>query len=252
MTFWASLRKEIIEQNRTKKLLVTVIVLVLFGMLSPVMAKYMPELFKIIPGADQFAIIMPTPTIADAIGQYVKNISQFAIILALLLPMGAVAVEKEKGTAAMMLVKPLPRSVFLLVKFLSYGFTFLVSITLAGMVAYLYTWYLFAPMNVGAWIAINLLLWLYAMVYIALTLLFSTLVKSQALAAGISFGVLIVLSIVGSLPTISKHLPAQLITWGGEIMLGMKTSYWSALIVSIVIILASFFLAWIMFEKQEL
>jgi len=229
-----------------------VIILVLFGMLSPVMAKYMPEIFKALPGAEQFAALMPPPTIADAIGQYVKNISQFAILLALLLPMGAVVLEKDKGTAALMLVKPLPAGLFLLAKFLAFGFTFLAGIGLAAVAGYLYTWYLFGTLDLGAWIAMNLLLWLYVMVYTALTLLFSTLVKSQALAAGLSFGVLILLSIVGSLPTMAKHLPAQLVSWGSGLMLGSNTPYWSALIISLGIVAGCFFLAWGLFERQEL
>jgi ABC-2 type transport system permease protein len=252
MIFWASLRKEILEQIRTKRLMITIILLVVFAMLSPVMAKYMPEIFKAVPGAEQFAALMPTPTIKDAIDQYVKNTSQFAIILALLLPMGAVALEKDKGTAAMMLVKPLPRWIFLLTKFLALGFTFLIGIALAGMMGYLYTWYLFAPMNLGAWVAINLMLWLYVMVYVAMTLLFSTLVRSQAAAAGMSFGVLIVLSIIGSIPTIAKHLPAQLVVWSGELMMGAGTAYWSSLVVSVGIVVGSYCLAWWVFRRQEL
>ena len=34
----------------------------------------------------------------DAVTQYIKNIGQFGVILALLLTMGAVAQEKDKGT----------------------------------------------------------------------------------------------------------------------------------------------------------
>lgn len=252
MIFWASLRKEILEQFRTRRFLITLIVLVLFGMLSPVMAKYLPELMKAIPGTGQFQITMPLPTINDAITQYIKNTSQFAIILALLLPMGAVAVEKDKGTAAMMLVKPLPRWMFLLTKFKALAFTFLVSIAAAGLMGYLYTWYLFGAMDIGAWMAINLLLWLYAMVYVAITLLFSTLMKSQAAAAGLSFGVLIVLSIVGAIPQIAKHLPATLVTWSAEIMAKAGTTHWSSVIVSAAIIIGCYLLSWVLFRKQEL
>lgn len=252
MIFWASLRKEILEQIRTKRLLIIIIVLVLFAMLSPVMAKYMPEIFKAVPGAEQFAALMPTPTIKDAIDQYVKNTSQFSIILALLLPMGAVALEKEKGTAGMMLVKPLPRWIFLLTKFLAMGIVFFIGISLAGLMGYLYTWYLFAPMDIGTWIAINLLLWLYAMVYVSMTILFSTLVRPQAAAAGISFGLLIVLSIIGSVPTIARHLPAQLVTWSNELMLATGNTYWSSICVSAILVAGSYVLAWLIFRKQEL
>lgn len=252
MTFWASLRKELMEQVRTRRLLVTLTVLVVFAMLSPVMAKLMPELFKSIPGADQFASLMPAPTVNDAIVQYVKNINQFSFVLALLLPMGAVVVEKEKGTAAMMLVKPLPRGTFLLTKFLAFGITFLSAFAVAGLAGYFYTWYLFEALDFGAWVIINLLLWLYAMLFVSITLFFSTLMKSQALAAGISFGILIILSILGGFPNVAEYLPAQLVAWSSELLLGVNSAYWPAFWTSIAVIFLCYFFAWWIFSKQEL
>ena len=52
---------------------------------------------------DQFQIVLPTPTAADAVDQLVKNLSQFGILVAVLLAMGSVATEKERGTAALIL-----------------------------------------------------------------------------------------------------------------------------------------------------
>ena len=93
------------QQWRTKRLLVVVAVFVLFGLMSPLIAKFTPELLRTIEGAEQFADLIPEPTSTDAITQYIKNLTQFGFILAVLLGMGAIAGEKEKGTAAMFHVK---------------------------------------------------------------------------------------------------------------------------------------------------
>jgi ABC-2 type transport system permease protein len=252
MTFIASLRKEFIEQWRTYRFLVLVIVLAFFGMTSPLLAKYTPELLKIIPATGGITIAMPPPTVMDAILQYVKNVSQFGILLALLLSMGVVAQEKDKGTAAMMLVKPLSRGAFILSKVTALGLAFLASLLIAGMGAYYYTVILFQPVDLGAWLAMNLLLWVYMLVYVSLTVLFSTLTRSQAAAAGLSFGMLLLLGLVGSLGSLGQYLPSQLITWGGEVMVGGASTYWPALAVSLGIVLASVAISLVSFNQQEL
>ena len=252
MTFIASLRKEFIEQWRTYRLLVLVVVLAFFGMTSPVLAKYTSELLKAIPATGGVTLVMPPPTVMDAVSQYVKNVSQFGFLLALLLSMGAVASEKEKGTAAMMLVKPLSRATFVLSKVSALGLSFLASLLIAGLGAYYYTVLLFQPVDLGLWLAMNLLLWVYMLVFIALTVLFSTLTRSQAAAAGLSFGVLLLMALVGSLGKLGEYMPAQLINWGGGLLAGVTTSYWPALAVSLGLIVTCVMIALISFRKQEL
>ena len=98
---------------------------------------------SLIPGGEAFKDLIPPPTMLDAVGQYIKNTTQFGVVLALLLAMGVVVQEKERGTAAMMLVKPLPRGAFLLAKFVALALAFLVGLALAGAGGYFYTLVLF-------------------------------------------------------------------------------------------------------------
>ncbi|MFH2039592.1 MAG: ABC transporter permease, partial [Chloroflexota bacterium] len=101
MNFWVVFRKEMLEQWRTYKVLIVGAVLFLFGLSSPLLAKFTPEMLAAVPGLPAgMADFIPTPTVGDAITQYIKNMSQFGILLALLMSMGSVAQEKERGTAA--------------------------------------------------------------------------------------------------------------------------------------------------------
>jgi ABC-2 type transport system permease protein len=252
MTFFTSLRKEMIEQWRTSRLLAAGAVLVFFGITSPLAAKFLPEMMRFIPGAEQFAGLIPPPTILDAVGQYVKNISQFAVLLAVLLSMGAVVSEKEKGSAALVLVKPLSRGAFLLSKFCALALVFAACILVAGLGAYYYTLLLFGPLDLGAFMLSNLLLWLYALVYVAATLLFSTLVRSQAAAAGLSVGMLLLFSLVGASPVLAKYLPAHLLDWASALLTGQPLSAWPALYISLGLIAASVVAAWAAFRRQEI
>ena len=110
--FSVLLRKELLEQVRTWRMVVVVIVFAIFGIGSPALARYTPELVKALAGS-QFTIQVPTPTVTDAVVQFLKNLGQTGILAAVLLSMGSVATEKEGGTAALLLTKPASRGAFL-------------------------------------------------------------------------------------------------------------------------------------------
>ena len=251
MLFWVALRKELLEQWRSYRLLVVAAVLLAFGLLSPLAAKYTPEIIRLLPNGDEIAGLIPPPTMLDAVAQYLKNMSQFIVILALLLTMGAVTQERERGTAAMMLSKPLPRWAFLTAKFAALGLTFATGLLLAGAGAYYYTWLLFGPLDAGAWLAANGLLLVYTLVYVALTLLCSVLARSQAAAGGLALGVLIGLAVLGAIPQIGRYLPGELVNWAARLM-SSGAAAWPALGVSLALIAGALVAAWWRFERQEL
>ena len=91
------------------------------------------------------------------------------------------------------------------------------------------------------------------MVYAAVTLLCSTLARSQVASGGAAFGVVILLATAGAIPRVGEWLPAQLLTWGTELALSQSPHpAWPALAVSSGIILVASLGAWVAFERQEL
>jgi ABC-2 type transport system permease protein len=252
MSLFVAFRKEWLELIRTYRLLIVAIVLVFFGLTSPLLAKYTPEIIKLIPGGEAISQVIPPPTVWDAVAQYVKNMTQFSIILALLLTMGTIAQEKDKGTAAMMLVKPMPRSAFIGAKFLASGTMFAICLLAAGLACYYYTLLLFEAMDILRWLSLNALLFVYVMVFVALTLFCSTLTKSQAGAGGIALGLMVVLGLIGAIPNLGKYLPGELISWGGRLVQGNTSTSWPALGISLGLIVVSLLAAWLVFRKQEL
>jgi ABC-2 type transport system permease protein len=250
---WVVFRKEMAEQWRSYRLLIVTAVLLLFGLASPLLAKYGPEILRLaLPEGEEILKLMPAPTVVDAVSQYLKNITQFGVLLAVLMAMGAVSLEKDKGTAGLMLVKPIPRSVFLLAKFLALGSTFTVGVILAGVAAYYYALLLFGPLDLPAWFALNGLLLVFLLVYVALTLLCSTLTGSQVVSGGLAFGAIVILSGLSAVPRLGKVMPGQLNTWAGNLVTGTAEPAWSALGVSIGLIVAALLVAWQLLERQEL
>ena len=178
--------------------------------------------------------------------------SQFGILLALLMSMGSVAQEKERGTAAMILTRPVSRGTFLLAKFAALRFTFFVGITLAALGCWYYTWLLFEPLPWLPFIWLNILMLVNFLVYVAMTLFCSTLLRSQAGAAGLAFGGLILLAILSVFPDIAKYLPGRLFDWGMGLVLGIGHSSWPALWVSLGLIAAFLLAAWLVLRRQEI
>src|SRR4030067_3425974 len=127
--------------------------------------------------------------------------SQFDLLLAVLPGMGAVAQEKDKGTAAMMMVKPLPRGSFLGAKFLALAAVFAIAIAISGIGSYYYTGLLFASMGILPWLVLNVFLFVYVLVIVAISLLCSTITNSQAAAGGMGGGILIIGFILGGIRT---------------------------------------------------
>lgn len=251
MTFLVLVKKEILGMWRTYRLLVILVVLTVFSMLSPLLAKFMPQLFEMIPGGEQFSGLIPPPTVMDAVDQYLKNIVQFGILLALLVSMGSVAQEKDKGTAAILLAKPVGRCAFILAKFTALALAFLVSMAVAGYCGYFYTQVLFEPLSPGLWWQMNGLILLYMLVYVGITLFFSTLSRSQALAAAGGLGTLMLMGLLGISPAIKKVLPDALVGAAKGAFLGVSID-WTPLWVTAGLVAVTVAAACLVFRRQEL
>lgn len=215
--FAAMTGKELREQWKTRRLLVILVVFLLFGLVSPLLARFTPELLKSVPGAEQFADLIPEPATADALGQYLKNLTQFGFILAILTGMAAIAGEKERGTAALILSKPAPRWAFVGSKFVAQALVYLLAFALAGAAAWYYTRLLFEPLLAGPFALGNVLLWLWILAFVAVTLLASALSRTTLMAAGLALAGSVLLLILGSIPQIASILPSGLTAWAGRL-----------------------------------
>ena len=253
--FFSALQKEMLQQWRTKRFIVVLAVFILFGLASPLVASFTPQIIGSMEGAEQFADLIPEPTAADGIGQYIRNLTQFGFILAILLGMGAVAGEKERGTAAMIMSKPMSRWAFLLSKFSAQIIVYTLGFAIATLGAYYYTIILFGPFDFGDFIVISLLLELWLVTFVAITLLGSTIGKTTGAAAGISLAGSVLILLAGNIPQVGMLFPSGLTAWatqiGSEITEDVMING-GAVALAIVIIVMCIITAMGVFEKQEL
>jgi ABC-2 type transport system permease protein len=246
------LRKELLEQWRTTRLPLVATVFLLVGLSSPLLARFTPEILKAV-GGSQFAIVLPTPTAADAYDQLAKNVGQFGALIAVLLAMGSVATEKERGTAAFILVKPVSRGAFLVAKLVAIAATLAISTAIAGAGAWFYTLVLFEPLPLAGFIGAMALQWLALVAYAAITFLGSTLTRSALAAAGLGVAAFIVLGILSIVPTIGTYLPTGLGAPARALALGQaNVDVLGPASASIGLVLLLVAAAWVAFRRQEL
>jgi ABC-2 type transport system permease protein len=246
--------KELSEQIRTMRIVGVAAVFVLFGIISPLTAKYLPDIIKAV-ASDQFPVgMIPTPTTADAVDQFLKNLSQFGILAAILLSMGAVATEKDRGTAGFVLTKPVSRLAFLAAKISAISLNLLIAIVLAGVAAYWYTAILFEAIPIAGFAASVMVLWLSLVVFAALTFLGSTIAGSALVGAGFGIVALVVTGLVGVVPGVARFMPQGLIGIARDLALGTApgADAIGPIVANVVFFVAVLGIAWLSFRRQEL
>jgi len=246
------LRKELLEQWRTLRLPLVAVVFGLIGLSSPLLARFTAEIVKAVAG-DQFPLNLPPPTVADSVDQLAKNLNQLGALIAILIAASAVAPEKERGTAALILVRPVSRAGFLLAKLIALGVTFAVALVLAFAGWWFYTLVLFEALPIGGVVAAAVLDWLFLMAWVSLTFLASTLTRSTLAAAGLGVTALIVVGLLSIAPPLAAWLPIGLVSVARGLALGLELSDpWKPILGTVVLIAAAVALAWLSFRRQEL
>jgi ABC-2 type transport system permease protein len=220
--YGAFVKKELLESWKTPRALVLLAVFFLFGMMSPLLAKLMPEIMS---GVDLAGLVIqiPEPTVMDAYGQFFKNLTQMGMIVFLLVFGGMLSQEIARGTLINMLTKGLSRSAVILAKFSVSLLLWTVALGLACATTYGYTVWLFKDGTADNLLFALFCLWLFGAFILALILLSSTLVRGSLGGLGLTAGFLIVLLLLGISPGLVKWNPVSLASQNVQLMAGTVT-----------------------------
>ena len=226
-------RKELTEAWRTRRLPVVVVLFLVVGVVSPLTARYLPEILELSLG-DDLSIPLPVPTAADALSQLQKNLGQLGALAAIALAMGSVAGELDRGTAALVLAQPATRAAFLAAKVIAIAVVLALGMAGATIVGWIYTAILFEPLPVGGWLAMAVLSWLALMAWAALTFLASAATGSTTAAAGIGFVALVIVNLASIVPALGRLLPSGLTTPAIELATGSGVAEPASAVTSVV------------------
>ncbi len=210
---FALLRKEALETVRDPKHLVLFGIFAFFGMLSPLTAKLLPDLMRMMSDQPSMAGIvfnLPEPEALTAYEQLLKNLSQMGMLAVLLIFMGAVSQEKADGSAALVLTKGVSRGMYLLAKWAAALLNVTIGFLFASGLFLGYTQWLFGGALLPNTPYALFLVWAGLMFYTGLSLLASTLCRTTGMSALAAFGLMALLLVAGTVPAIAAMSPVSL------------------------------------------
>ncbi len=250
MNFGVLFQKEIAEHVKTYKLLIVAAVFLLFGLSTPMLFKFLPEIVKL--SGEQIPIQMPTFTAADAVKSYINSLGQIGLLVTVLVAMGSVAQERERGTAVMTLCKPVGFGAFVSAKLAALVLIFGIGVALGAIGFYIYTVVLLGDLSLFSFLLITLLAGCYFVVCLSITLMYSTFFKNQLAAGALALVTLIGMALISNIPQLSPYMPSALMSWAQRLAAGSSGSSWSALIVSCSIVVAAIIIGWQVLNRKEL
>ncbi|MEH7235252.1 ABC transporter permease [Bacillus sp. JJ1562] len=256
MRQWSILfKKEWIEMTRNFKILWIPLVFILLGIMQPVTSYYLPEIIKAageLPEGSTFDIPVPSPqeVLVGTFGQY----SQIGILVLVLAFMGIVAAEKNSGVSDIILVKPVSFANYLTAKWLSIVLMTIGSFLLGIIASWYYTGVLIGDIGFEELMKGSLVYGTWLVFLVTVTLLLSSLFKSNIFVAFMSLLVAIGLSAITSL--LSKWMmwsPARLSTHASKLLLtgSPDKQFALSLSVSLLLILVLLISAIYLFSKKE-
>jgi len=218
--YLAFTNKEFVEQIRTYRFLILLSVFFIFGLMSPLLAKLLPE---ILSGMDLqgMVIVIPEATAMDAYAQFFKNITQMGIIVILLIFGGVISNELTKGTLINILAKGLGRQMVILAKYTSMLVLWTLALVLASLVNQGYTMLLFDTSNISNLLFSIFCLWLFG------AFLLSLIILSSVLTGGNFGGLILTVVVLGGLlildlfPKLEKINPIYLSSHNLEFLTGL-------------------------------
>lgn len=251
--FIAFTKKEFLEQLRTYKLLIMGSVFFLFGMMSPLLAKLLPDIMSGMT-VEGMTFIIPEPTVIDAYIQFFKNLTQMGIIVILLVFGGTLSNELTRGTLINILAKGLPRHTVILSKYTGALTLWTLSYLLAAVTNYGYAVYLFEDASVQNLLFSLFCLWLFGAFVLSLIFLSSTIIGGNFGGLVMTAAVLSSLLAINVFPKAQKFNPIYLSSHNVELLQGTirPDTFTKSLCITIALILGCMFASIKVFAKKKL
>ncbi len=251
----AFLKKEILEQLRSGKMLFLGIMFVLFGIMNPVVAKMTPWLLEMLADSmaeSGMAITLTEVSAMDSWVQFFKNIPM-ALIVFVLMEGSIFTKEYQSGTLLLSLTKGLARHKVVAAKALVLTVLWSVGYWLCYGITYGYNAYFWENS-----VAQNLMLsvvcwWVFGLWVIALVVVFSTLARENTGVLVGTGSVVLASSLLSFFPKLQKFLPT-LLTDGNSLIYGAAeaNNYTPALVIAAGMALACFGVSIPLFNKKQL
>lgn len=208
--FIAFLKKELIENIRNYRLFIMLSIFLIFGLMSPLLAKFTPQLMQaLMPNiADAFE----NPTALDSWMQFYKNVASLGLSLTIILFSSCLSGEYAKGTLTIMLTKGLSRSAVVLSKFSAAAIILTISYWLAFGVTYGYTTYLWPSDSLPYVFFAAFALWIAGLLYLCILILGCVLFKQAFTSILFLLVITVMMGLVEQIEQTAGYSPVILVS----------------------------------------
>lgn len=210
MSLW---RLERIRLLRSRRWVALVGVFLFFGLLGPITAAYMGELIGALGGAGEGVVIdLPEPRAIDGLVQYVSNMSQVGVLVAVVIAASAIAFDSPPEMGIFLRTRVAGPWQILRPRMITIAAAVVVSFWLGTLAAWYETVVLIEPPDPAAVLlgaTITSVYWLFMVAVVAGV---SGLVTSQSAIIIWSLLVLLALPIVGIVERLATWLPSHLLS----------------------------------------
>lgn len=254
-TFLAFFRKEWLEQVRSSRIVLLIIIFVLFGIMNPAFAKITPWLMETMAESLEETGLTVTEVTVDALTswtQFYKNIPM-ALIVFVLLYSGSFSTELQKGTLIPVLTKGFQRWKTVIAKYAMQLIMWTVCYWLCFVITYGYNAY-FWDNSIAANIGLAAVLyWLFGVLIISIMLLLSVIAAGAGAVMTGCGAAALAMYFAGLFPYIKDYTPYRL-TEGMSLLMKQTTpeKYLAAVILSLCIIALSIAGSIAIFNRKKL
>ncbi|MBR3832733.1 MAG: ABC transporter permease subunit [Lachnospiraceae bacterium] len=210
----AFIKKEWMEQFRTNKLLIIMIVSVMMGIMAPAVAKLTPVLFEAM--ADTLAeqgiagIEVGEVTALTSWQQFYKNISMLVIVFVIMYS-GSYTTEYQRGTLINIVTKGMSRTKILVSKLLVQLVVWTMAYVVNFATTYVYTEYYWDNSEVKNCIFAGLMVYIFGIWTIGLLTLASSIGDTNMSVLLITGGVVAVCYILSIVPDVAEYMPTKML-----------------------------------------
>lgn len=199
---------------KTKKFVVYISIFVFFSILSPLTAKYIGQILEFLLGDSGLAIPVPEATTIAAYTQYISDLMEVCLLVALFGSMSIFIHDKSKGLIPLIFTKPINRTYYVISKYIAVQILLLVSILLGYLMFTYYTYVLFDEVFFISGLLSMLQYWLYLALLTSIAQLMATLFNSYWGASLLTLSIYLLFSILTIFGDIGffMHLPGMVTT----------------------------------------
>lgn len=248
-------KKEFVEQIRTGKLTVIMILSFLFGIMNPAIAKITPWLMDMVSESmENSGLTVVEVAVNDLVSwtQYYKNIPMFLVIFIIFFS-GIIANEYQHGTLINMLTKGLSRVTVLAAKYISLFVLWTVAYWIGYLITYAYNAYFWQNATTINLFFAAFCYYLFGLLMISMLMLGSVLTKNSSGAILFTGGVYVVFLIADLFTKIESYNPIKLCDGMSLITGGLAPlDYIKSIIVTLILCVVACISGIICFNKKQL